>query len=43
MSKAVVPLGDLGSDDEGFLPTPVIAGSPDVLIDGNPWPAWVTR
>ncbi|MFT5988026.1 MAG: hypothetical protein ACI97Y_000600, partial [Pseudomonadales bacterium] len=28
MSKAVVLLGDLGSDHEGFPPTPVIAGSP---------------
>ncbi|WP_283164066.1 MULTISPECIES: hypothetical protein [unclassified Marinobacter] len=35
MSKAVVLLGDLGSDHEGFPPTPVIAGSPDVLIDGK--------
>lgn len=36
MSKAAVLLGDLGSDHEGFPPTPVIAGSPDVLIDGKP-------
>jgi uncharacterized Zn-binding protein involved in type VI secretion len=36
MSKAVVLLGDLGSDHSGFPPTPVIAGSPDVLIDGKP-------
>ena len=36
MSKAVVLLGDLGSDHQGFPPTPVIAGSPDVLIDGKP-------
>ena len=36
MSKAIVLLGDLGSDHEGFPPTPVIAGSPDVLIDGRP-------
>lgn len=36
MSKAIVLLGDLGSDHEGFPPTPVIAGSPDVLIDGKP-------
>lgn len=36
MSKVVVLLGDLGSDHEGFPPTPVIAGSPDVLIDGKP-------
>ncbi|QBM16084.1 hypothetical protein MARI_01640 [Marinobacter sp. JH2] len=36
MSKQVVLLGDLGSDHQGFPPTPVIAGSPDVLIDGKP-------
>jgi uncharacterized Zn-binding protein involved in type VI secretion len=35
MSKAVVLLGDLGSDHSGFPPTPVIAGSPNVLIDGK--------
>ncbi|EBA00404.1 hypothetical protein MELB17_04772 [Marinobacter sp. ELB17] len=36
MSKAVVLLGDLGSDHSGFPPTPVIAGSTNVLIDGKP-------
>lgn len=36
MSKNVVLLGDLGTDHTGFPPTPVIAGSPDVLIDGKP-------
>lgn len=36
MSKALVLLGDLGSDHEGFPPTPVIAGSPDVMVDGRP-------
>lgn len=36
MSKNVVLLGDLGTDHQGFPPTPVIAGSPDVLIDGRP-------
>ncbi|PHQ15924.1 MULTISPECIES: type VI secretion system PAAR protein [Marinobacter] len=36
MSKNVVLLGDLGTDHQGFPPTPVIAGSPDVLIDGKP-------
>ncbi len=34
--KNVVLLGDLGSDHQGFPPTPVISGSPDVLIDGKP-------
>lgn len=36
MTKNVVLLGDLGTDHAGFPPTPVIAGSPDVLIDGKP-------
>lgn len=36
MSKAIVLLGDIGTDHEGFPPTPVIAGSPDVLVDGKP-------
>lgn len=34
--KNVVLLGDLGSDHQGFPPTPVITGSPDVLVDGKP-------
>ena len=36
MSKKVVLLGDLGIDHQGFPPTPVIAVSPDVLVDGKP-------
>ena len=36
MTKSIVLLGDLGTDHAGFPPTPVIAGSPDVLIDGKP-------
>ncbi|MCL7943662.1 type VI secretion system PAAR protein [Marinobacter sp. ATCH36] len=36
MSKKVVLLGDMGTDHQGFPPTPVTAGSPDVLIDGKP-------
>lgn len=35
-SMKVVLLGDLGSDHQGFPPTPVIAGSTDVLVDGKP-------
>ena len=34
--KKVVLLGDVGTDHSGFPPTPVIAGSPNVLIDGKP-------
>ncbi|GGE55011.1 hypothetical protein GCM10011533_04390 [Streptosporangium jomthongense] len=33
MSKAVVLLGDLGSDHQGFPPTPVIAGSACCELD----------
>lgn len=36
MSKKIVLLGDIGTDHQGFPPTPVIAGSPNVLIDGKP-------
>ena len=36
MSPAIVLLGDMGSDHDGFPPTSVIAASPDVLIDGKP-------
>ncbi|WP_421911250.1 type VI secretion system PAAR protein [Marinobacter sp.] len=36
MSKKVVLLGDVGTDHQGFPPTPVTAGSPNVLIDGKP-------
>jgi len=36
MSKKVVLMGDLGIDHQGFPPTPVIAVSPDVLVDGKP-------
>ncbi|MEP4392053.1 type VI secretion system PAAR protein [Marinobacter sp.] len=34
--KKVVLVGDLGTDHQGFTPTPVISGSPNVLIDGKP-------
>ncbi|WP_148862744.1 type VI secretion system PAAR protein [Marinobacter fonticola] len=34
--RKIVLLGDLGTDHEGFPPTPVILGSPDVLMDGKP-------
>ncbi len=36
MGKKVVLLGDLGMDHQGFPPTPVIAGSTTVLMDGKP-------
>ncbi|TFH85875.1 type VI secretion system PAAR protein [Billgrantia azerbaijanica] len=36
MGRKFVLLGDLGTDHEGFPPTPVIAGSPTTVIDGKP-------
>jgi len=36
MSRQVVLVGDSGTDHRGFPPTPVVAGFPDVLIDGRP-------
>lgn len=36
MAKQAAKLGDLGTDHDGFAPTPIISGSPDVLIDGLP-------
>lgn len=35
MRKAV-KLGDIGTEHDGYHPTKVIAGSPDVFIDGKP-------
>ena len=34
--KEAVKVGDIGTDHDGFPPTPVTAGSPDVFIDGMP-------
>ncbi|MEQ5835512.1 type VI secretion system PAAR protein [Marinobacter sp. R17] len=36
MGKKVVLLGDIGTDHEGYPPTPVIAASSTVLMDGKP-------
>lgn len=36
MGRKIVLLGDIGLDHEGFPPTPVIAGSSTVLMDGKP-------
>ncbi len=36
MSKPAARLGDIGSDHNGFPPTPIISGSPDVIINGKP-------
>lgn len=35
MSKGV-KVGDIGTDHDGFPPTPITAGSPDVKFDGQP-------
>ncbi|MDF8330901.1 type VI secretion system PAAR protein [Aeromonas salmonicida] len=36
MSKHAAKVGNIGTDHEGFYPTPITAGSPDVFIDGIP-------
>ena len=36
MAHKFVLVGDIGTDHEGFPPTPVIEGSPTVMIDGKP-------
>ena len=36
MSKNAAKLGDIGTDHDGFHPTKIISGSPDVFIDGMP-------
>lgn len=36
MSKHAAKIGDIGTDHDGFPPTPIIEGSPDVFIDGMP-------
>lgn len=36
MTRKAAKIGDIGTDHDGFPPTPVIAGSPDVFIDGIP-------
>ncbi len=36
MSKTAAKVGDIGTDHDGFHPTAIISGSPDVFIDGIP-------
>lgn len=36
MTKPAAKLGDPGTDHDGFPPTPIVSGSPDVWIDGLP-------
>lgn len=36
MGRKLVLVGDIGTDHDGFPPTPVTAGSPTVMLDGKP-------
>ncbi|RDB44702.1 type VI secretion system PAAR protein [Halomonas sp. DQ26W] len=36
MGRKLVLVGDIGTGHDGFPPTPVIAGSPTVMVDGKP-------
>ncbi|MCX7132118.1 type VI secretion system PAAR protein [Aeromonas sp.] len=36
MCAAVVLLGDMATEHDGFHPSPVIEASPDVFMDGKP-------
>ncbi|PAU77480.1 type VI secretion system PAAR protein [Halomonas salipaludis] len=36
MGRKLVLVGDIGTDHDGFPPTPVTAGSPTTMIDGKP-------
>ena len=36
MSKKAATIGDIGTDHDGYAPSKIITGSPDVLIDGKP-------
>ena len=37
MCPAIALLGEIGTDHDGFPPTPVIAASPDVFLDASLW------
>ncbi|MGY4028409.1 type VI secretion system PAAR protein [Aeromonas rivuli] len=36
MSKKAATIGDIGTDHDGFAPSPIITGSPDIIIDNKP-------
>nr|WP_317401343.1 hypothetical protein [Plesiomonas shigelloides] len=36
MCPSIVLLGDIGTDHDGFHPSPVIVASPDVFLDNKP-------
>ncbi|WP_429236455.1 type VI secretion system PAAR protein [Aeromonas salmonicida] len=36
MSKKAATVGDIGTDHDGFHPTPIISGSTDIIIDNKP-------
>lgn len=35
MSKKAATIGDIGTDHDGFPPTPIITGSPNIIIDNK--------
>jgi uncharacterized Zn-binding protein involved in type VI secretion len=36
VSKKAATIGDIGTDHDGFPPTPIIEGSQDIIIDNKP-------
>lgn len=36
MSKKAATIGDIGTDHDGFAPSPIITGSQDIIIDNKP-------
>ncbi|GAA4497432.1 type VI secretion system PAAR protein [Pseudaeromonas paramecii] len=36
MCPSIALLGDMGTDHDGFHPSPIISASPDVLLDNKP-------
>ncbi|EQB8045250.1 PAAR domain-containing protein [Aeromonas veronii] len=36
VSKKAATVGDIGTDHDGFPPTPIIEGSQDIIIDNKP-------
>ena len=36
MSNKAATIGDIGTDHDGFPPTPIVTGSQDIIIDYKP-------
>ncbi len=36
MCPAIAVVGDWGSAHDGYMATPILTGSPDVMVDGKP-------